>query len=178
MRVSVKSKSFFSRVSVFGHWTTSVFRMWFCVLSKNQSRFLYAKRDTERERERDKERVFQSQKTKRVITWEKREPSRLGREPFSSDPLELVSWFVPIFFFFAFSYVFCVFGDYTLFEFCVCEIGLFENLGFLNWEWWWGVVLFAGFFWKKKLVLFFSCGDKWSGLWGWWNLYLGKFCLI
>ncbi|KAH1207159.1 hypothetical protein GmHk_16G047404 [Glycine max] len=40
--------------------------MWFCVLSKNQSRFLYAKRDTERERERDKERVFQSQKTKRA----------------------------------------------------------------------------------------------------------------
>lgn len=155
MRVSVKSKSFFSRVSVFGHWTTSVFRMWFCVLSKNQSRFLYAKRDTERERERDKERVFQSQKTKRVITWEKREPSRLGREPFSSDPLELVSWFVPIFFFFAFSYVFLCFWrlhpfwvlcvwDWIVWEFGVFELGVMMGCGSFCW-----------FLLKKKIGSFF-----------------------
>lgn len=115
MRVPVKSKSFSSRVSVCGYWTTSVSRP-----KTEVAFFLFAKRDTrEKGKKRDKERVFQSQKTKRVITWEKREPSRLGREPFSSDPLELVSWFVPIFFSLLFP-MFFVFLAITPFLSFVC----------------------------------------------------------
>lgn len=151
MRVPVKSKSFSSRVSVCGYWTTSVSRP-----KTEVAFFLFAKRDTrEKGKKRDKERVFQSQKTKRVITWEKREPSRLGREPFSSDPLELVSWFVPIFFFFAFSYVFLCFWrlhpfwvlcvwDWIVWEFGVFELGVMMGCGSFCW-----------FLLKKKIGSFF-----------------------
>lgn len=154
MRVPVKSKSFSSRVSVCGYWTTSVSRP-----KTEVAFFLFAKRDTrEKGKKRDKERVFQSQKTKRVITWEKREPLRLGREPFSSDPLELVSWFVPIVVSLIFPmFFFLCFWRWAFLCF-VCVIGLFENFGFLNWEWWWGVVLFAGFFGSLIFYFFFMWG--------------------
>lgn len=122
----------------------SVLCVCFCALKRSRSRFLSVESD-KIERDKEGKRAFQPQKTKRVITWEKREPLRLGREPFSSGPLELVAWFVPIIVSLLFTmflsrffvFFFNAFGM-TLFKLWVCVIKLFDNFGFWNWEWWWG----------------------------------------
>lgn len=155
----------------------SVLCVCFCTLKRKPKSLSLCGKWQARERDKVGE-SFSTQKTKRVITWEKREPLRLGREPFSSGPLELVAWFVPI----IVSLPFTMFlSGFFLFFLCFWEgpclsfeCGWLDCLKILGFEI--GSDVGVGFFMLGSLVLwiknwFFLCGDRWSGLWGGWNLY-------
>lgn len=157
-----------------------------CSQKKPKSLSLCGKwHEGERERERGRE-SFSTPKDKTGDYLRKRRAVEAWKRAIQFRPFGTCFMVCTNYRFFAFYYVFVevlvlflMFLGMTLFELWVCVIRLFENFGFWNWEWRWGVVLFADFFGSlKKKMIFFLCGDRWSGSWGAWNLYLGNLWLI
>ena len=150
-----------------------------CLAQKPKSlSFSLPKGTRERKEKKEIKREFFNPKRQNGWLLEKKE-SRWGLEESHSVPTHwnlyhgssrlLFLWFFLCFFFMFLAmslFVFCV-CDWIVWEFWVFELGVMMGRGSFCW-----------FLWFFDFLFFFPCGDKWSGLWGWWNLYLGIFCLI